>query len=149
MDQNLLLYCVAETNSGFKVAMWTNRLIAALEEEGIVSGWAFQRFNGDPMRMKNFEDIVFNILLEIQDERPDLIPTQVEVVVDYGLARSFRRGCSTRVQNKKVGIDLQNYFFRWTDKPGKDQPYFQGGMMVHYADQKNMVEQFLRFSQVI
>lgn len=90
MDQNLLLFVAAETASGLKPLLWVDRLITSLEDQGVTSGWAFQDKNGRQLKMSSFEEQIFEILGEIQEDRPDLISEKIDVMEDYGLARSFR-----------------------------------------------------------
>jgi hypothetical protein len=39
--------------------------------------------------MSDFEEKIFDKLLAIQEERPDLIAAEIDVLDAYGLARSF------------------------------------------------------------
>jgi hypothetical protein len=150
MDQNLLLFVAAETRSGLKPLVWSDRLIDTLALCGVNSGWAFQQANGAPQRMSEFEDVIFEGLSRVQTDRPDLIDPGIDVMEDYGLARSFRRGATTQAQNQKVSESDINWISRWgkETESGKS-PYFQGNMRVHYSDQKQMAATFLRFSQAL
>eukprot|EP00978_Attheya_sp_CCMP212_P000174 scaffold305_cov60-Attheya_sp.AAC.7 len=106
MDQNLLLFIAAET----------------------APGWAFQDGYGRQMKMSNFEDRIFDILLDIQEDKPNevqLLKQRIEELLDTSL------------------ID---YFNRWKERKGSATPYFQGNMRVHYSDQRMMAEKFIRFS---
>ena len=40
-------------------------------------------------KMSDFEEKIFDKLLAIQEERPDLIAAEIDVLDAYGLARSF------------------------------------------------------------
>jgi len=150
MDQNLLLFLAATSRSGIEALVWVDRLVDLLEVGfGVTSGWAFQKRNGAQLRMSDFEESVFNRLLEIQEERPDLIPQEFDVLEEYGLARSFRRGSTTEAKNQGVPEPEVDSIMRW--KEGKDctEAYFTGGMQAHYADQRQMAKTFLRFSQAL
>jgi len=147
MDQNMILFVVAETSSGLKPMLWADRLVDELETYGIRDGWAYQTESGEQMKMSDFEEDVYSLLEEIQaDVGLGLIPQGIEIREAYGLARSFRRGATTRAENKGVDGPLIDYFNRWKESKDGSEPYFQGDMRTHYADQRQMVEKFLKFS---
>jgi hypothetical protein len=73
-----------------KPLLWTQRLIGQLAAIGITEGWAFQDGHGRQMKMSNFEDRIFYMLLDIQEDKPSLIPLEIDGVDSFGLARSFR-----------------------------------------------------------
>jgi hypothetical protein len=147
MEQNLLLFVAKTTHSGLQPLRWVNRLVAVLADAGITTGWAFQRADGEQAQMADFEDSIFDKLLEIQTENPGLIPKELDVRESFGLARMFRRGATTRAQNQKVSESDIDWINRWgRQASGDPTPYFQGNMRVHYSDQRQMVQTFLRFS---
>jgi hypothetical protein len=82
------------------------RIIDTLEKCGIRDGWVSQR-HGKQMRMSEFGSYVFDMLLEMQKDRPDLIHPDIDVLEDFGLARSERRGATTRAQIAKVGEQME------------------------------------------
>ena len=147
MDQNLLLFIVAETASGLKPLLWMKHLILALEGHGVITGWAFQDPFGNQLLMNHFKDDIFEQLEDIQQEHSDLIPEGIDVHDAYGLAHSFWRGATTWAKNCGVSEPLIDYFNRWKESKDGGGPYFQGDMQVHYADQWQLAEKFLKFSQ--
>jgi hypothetical protein len=46
--------------------------------------------------MSEFSEEFFELLLEIQKDRPDLIASDIDVFEAFGMARSARRGATTR-----------------------------------------------------
>jgi hypothetical protein len=86
----LLLFIVAETHSGLKPLLWASWLIETLDLLDVVTGWVFQRDDSSPQRMGDFEEVIFDKLLQVQMERPDLIDPSIDVLEDFGLAQSFR-----------------------------------------------------------
>ncbi len=61
--------------------------------------------------MADYEEVSYEILHDIQDQRPDLIGPEVDVEQVYGLYRSFQRGATTRaieVGVSEPNIDLIN-----------------------------------------
>jgi hypothetical protein len=79
MNQNVLLYVAVETKSGLKTRLWVDRLIEALGETGVTTGWAFQRPDQTQATMSDFEVLIFGKLLEFQAARPDLISADLDV----------------------------------------------------------------------
>ena len=63
--------------------------------------------------MSHFSDFFFGTLLEIQEERPDLISADMNVLEDFGLARSARRGATTRAKEAGVDKDDIDWMNRW------------------------------------
>jgi hypothetical protein len=147
MDQNLLLFLAAVTRSGIQALVWIDRLVEVLEREfEVTSGWAFQKDNGAQLRMSDFEESIFDKFLEVQEKRPDLIPPEFDVLEEFGLARSFRRGSTTEAKNQAVDEDDIDFIMRWKDGKDTTEAYFSGSMQAHYADQRQMAKSFLRFS---
>jgi hypothetical protein len=91
---HLLLFVAAVTRTGLTPLVWVDRLTRVLDEcFGVTTGWAFQdATSGEPAKMSDFEEKIFDKLVVIQEERPDLIAPDIDVMEAYGLARSFRRG---------------------------------------------------------
>jgi hypothetical protein len=77
---------VWETRPGLQPGIWTLRLIHALEALGVTNGWAYQR-EGRQMMMLEFSEELFELLLEIQKDRPDLIASDIDVLEAFGMAR--------------------------------------------------------------
>jgi hypothetical protein len=96
-----------ETKCGLKPGVWTRILIEALKECGISPGWAYQKKSSNiQLKMSDFAEFFFDLLLNIQSERPDLIAHDIDVQDDFGLSRSERRGATTRAQVVKAPQDV-------------------------------------------
>ena len=85
------------------------------KQEGIVTGWMFTKKvgpkKGQRLESSHFEVDVLTILMEEQEERPDLIPVGLDMMDVYGTYRSFRHGATTAARNAKVSkeaIELNN-----------------------------------------
>jgi len=116
MDQNLLLFVAAVTRTGLIRLVWVDRLTRVLDEcFGLTTGWAFQDANGGRAKMSDFEENIFDKLLAIQEERPDLIAPEIDMLDAYGLARSFRRGATTQAENQGVAPADIDYIMRWKE----------------------------------
>jgi hypothetical protein len=130
-----------ETSSGLKPGLWAMHIIDTLEKCGIRDGWVFQR-NGKQMRMSEFGPYFFDMLLEIQKD-PNLIHPDIDILQDFGLARSERRGATTRSQIAKLPKDIIDWVNRWNIGEGD---VVHGPMRVVYSERKQMMETFLEFS---
>jgi hypothetical protein len=95
------------------------------------------------MKMSDFSEILFATLLDIQGERDDLIAGDIDVLDAYGLARSLRRGATTRAQAAQVPQDIIDWVNRWNI--GEDDVVHRP-MRVVYSERKQMMEIFLAFS---
>jgi len=141
--QQRLIDIAWETASGLQPGLWTQRLVQVLESLGITSDWVFQDEKGHQRPMSHFSDFFFKTLLEIQEECPSLISADMNVLEDFGLARSARRGASTRAKEAGVDKDDIDWMNRWNI--GEDD-VVRGPMRVQYAERKQMLQTFLRFS---
>jgi hypothetical protein len=145
-DQRSIFIPVAyETASGLKPGVWADRLIQSLEAAGIRTGWAFQNADGEQLPMAAFSEKFYSLLLEIQAANPELFPGELDVVEDFHLSRSHRRGATTRATEAGVsGTDI-DWINRWN--LGTDQG--SGPMQVVYSDRTQLMEVFLRFSRAL
>ena len=94
--------------SGLKPLKWLVRLLDCMERIPPKSDWLFQARNGNCMSMTDFDDVFYESLLDIQKRRKDIIDDEIDVVEDYFLARSFRRGATTRAQLANVPENIVN-----------------------------------------
>jgi hypothetical protein len=98
-----------------------------------------------------YESRFFEILSEIQEVNKELIPETVDVVEDYGIGRSFRRGSDSEAIARGVDssdIDAMN---RWriVERAQGRWPVFSS-MREHYADVRIMaLDRALRYSSVL
>jgi hypothetical protein len=131
-----------EKSSGLKHGLWAMHIIDTLEKCGIRDGWVFQR-NGKQMRMSEFGPYFFDMLLEIQKDRQYLIHSDKDVLENFGLARSERRGATARAQIAKVPKDIIDWVNRWNIGEGD---VVHGPMRIVYSERKQMMETFLELS---
>jgi hypothetical protein len=129
-----------ETKSGLQPRVSARRLIKALEKCGTEKGWACQkRADSTQMKMSEFAERFFELLQEIQRDRPDIIAPDIDVIEDYGLSRSERRAATTWEQAVKVPQDVIDWVNHWNI--GEEDVVH--GLM---REQKQMMETFLAFS---
>jgi hypothetical protein len=104
-----LMPLAKESASGLKPGLWMERMLEWYREQGIGNGPVFRSGDGDRAKALDFQVPIFEKLLEIQLDLPELISRHVDVMEEYGLSRSFRRGADTRAMNAGVSdadIDL-------------------------------------------
>ncbi|MGB8702432.1 MAG: hypothetical protein WCD18_23695, partial [Thermosynechococcaceae cyanobacterium] len=146
-EQRTIMIPIAyETASGLKPGIWAERLVDTLAHFGITTGWAFQTSDGDQMHMSEFEDNFYDLLLRIQQIDPSLFTEGTEILEDFQLSRSHRRGATTRATAAGVlGTDI-DWINRWNI--GADQNA-SGPMRVLYSDRVQLIDVFLRFSAAL
>jgi hypothetical protein len=144
-NTELLIFVAAQTASGLRPGEWTKRLVHLLATLGIFNGWLFQTADGAQQPMSHFEERFYDLLLLISSD-PDtahLFADGIDILVDYHLARSFRRGATTRATNAGVTKDDIDWLCRWNT--GGEET---GGapLRVLYSDRTQLLETYLRFS---
>jgi hypothetical protein len=140
--QDVLIPIAFQTASNLQPGLWAQRLVAELERDGITTGWAFRRNYHEQARMSDFDDDFYERLFRIQMSEPHLFTEGIEILEDYNIARSFRRGATTRATAAGVASSDIDYINRWNigaDSTG-------GPMRVLYADKTQLTSTFLRFS---
>jgi len=146
-EQCHVLPIVERTASGLEPMVWVDRLVEEMELRGKVSGWAFIDGRGNQARMGQFGELIYDQLIRIQETRPDLISPHLDVMEEYGLARSFRRGSNTQAQNKKVPGPVIDWMNRWRSEENAKGKESRGTMRVLYAEVKLMLGTFLQYSE--
>ena len=128
-----------ETSSVLKPGLWDVQLIDTLGKCGVRYGWSFQR-SGKQMIILEFGPYFFDILLEVQKDRSDLIHSDIYVLEGFGLARSERRGATTREKISKMPKYIIDWVNRWNIGEGD---VVHGPIRVVYSERKLMTEIFL------
>jgi hypothetical protein len=129
-----LLLLAAVTGSGLSPRKWLDWLVQAREEEGFTNGPAFRDGEGNLATSRAYEDLFIEVLSEIQEERPDLIPATVEVT-DHGLSRSWRRTSTSIALAQGVGSTAVDFMNRWrTVENARGRRAVFKSMRDHYGD---------------
>jgi hypothetical protein len=145
-QQTILIPIAFRTASGLEPGTWTERLVDTLERCGVTSGWAFQTEEGVQRTMNSFEEKFRELLLQVQENEPELFPGTVSVMEDYQLGRSHRRGATTRATAAGVAGSDIDWINRWNI--GADASASRP-MRVLYADCTQQIETFIRFSAAL
>jgi hypothetical protein len=140
------VFLAAVTELGLRPALWLDRLVKVLENLGILSGWLFQGSQGEQRSMSSFAEEFYCVLFVIREEEPTLFEPTMDIIEDYHLARSLRRGATTRATNAGVSQPDIDWINRWSTE-GKE--LIDGSMRVIYSGRKQMLETFLHFSKAL
>jgi hypothetical protein len=116
-EREVLVFVAAQTASGLRPGKWTRRFLDLLERVGIVNGWHFQTAaDGAQQRMmSHFEGRFYDLLILISSDKDTshLFADGIDILDDYHLARSFRRGATTHATNAGVKEDDIDWLCRW------------------------------------
>jgi hypothetical protein len=141
-QQSILIPIAYATASGLQPGKWGERLLQVLAEFNVHTGWAFQDARGKQLPMSHFDEKFYDLLAQIKEEDPNLFTAEIDLLEDYHLARSFRRGATSRAGAVGVRPEDVDWINRWNvgADPGASS------MRVLYSDQLLMLDTFLRFS---
>ena len=104
---------------------------------------------GEPLNMTAYESDIMDVLEEIQERRPDLIPKGLDVKDEYGVFRSFRRGASTAARNARVSpedIELNN---GWRLREAARGRHVSSDMLSYYTELSQSSKSLVRFSEAL
>jgi hypothetical protein len=146
-DQYHLTPLIATTRSGLNIRLWVNHLIEVRQAAQQLRGPAFADAKSGRVHVDWFERELLERFQSIQSRRPDLIPSDVQVLEEYGLSRSFRRGATSEARARGTGkedIDLTN---RWRTFEGAKGKRPRMAMRDHYSDIPLLIPALILFSE--
>ena len=141
-QQSIQIPVAYATNSGLQPGKWAERLVEVLRSDNVNSGWAFQDYSGKQLPMSHFEEKFYELLTRIRGRYPELFSLEADLVEDFHLARSFRRGATTRATNAGVPASDIDWMNRWN----VGAEHGATDMRVLYSDRLQMLDTYLRFS---
>jgi hypothetical protein len=145
-DQYHLTPLAAVTKSGLQVKRWIKRLVDVRKQEHRDRGPAFGSRDGNNL-YSWYEREILDRFLRIQLQDPDIIPAEVQVLEEYGLSRSFRRGATSEARARGIDptdIDLTNRWRTFEEAKGR-RPRMT--MRDHYSDIRLLVPALIKFSE--
>ena len=149
-DKHVAIMCNT-SKSGLNFRLWLERVTAVLklENKHMKAGPAFCNEDGTMMRSYEMDEELYTGLRKVQQERPDLLPVDVEVEKLYGTFRSLRRGSLTIATEEGIkGVDLE-LINRWrmfeSGKGGR--PHMS--MRQHYLEIKLVLKRTLAYSKAL
>jgi hypothetical protein len=101
-EQYHLTPLIGETKSRLKLKLWVKRLIDIRTAENHRNGPAFGAAGRTSLPVEKYEQEILERLQAIQVSRPDLISGDTQVLEDYGISRSFRRGATSEARARGV-----------------------------------------------
>ena len=129
--------------------MLVKLLLRMHEKSGRSKGPTFIDGTGKRMASESMQKIILNQLLKVQANRPDVISDSVEVLEEYGISRSFRRGATTHARTvnvSKADIKAAN---RWRDLENAQGRQINQPIMDHYSEIRQILPTLLRFSKAL
>ena len=106
----------ALTNSGIDLKFWVGLLLQMHVAKGRKQGPAFCDSKGFRLKSNIMQQSVLDLLLKIQIQDHSIIPLSVDVLEEYGISRSFRRGATTHARNCGVPVSDIKAANRWRDQ---------------------------------
>jgi len=140
---------VAVTNHGLEPRKWIGRFIALIQERGIHNGPLYRDPMGGRLKASYFEPRFFDRLEYVRIQKPQLMPGVEDVVEDYGVSRSFRRGATSEVVNQKLPPEVIDANNRWRrmEQAGASHPAMV--MRDNYTDVRQTLDLRLEFSRAL
>jgi hypothetical protein len=135
-----------KTNSGIFVHYWISKLLALRRQQGRTSGPAFLGPKGEKVKAGHFSQSFLSRFLEIQKQRPDIIPDNVDVLEEYGMSRSWRKGSDSQALNQGLQESDINRNNRWRTKESAGTRMAKLSMINHYADARLMTKRLMQYS---
>ncbi len=142
-----LMPVLASTPGGLHPSRWVRRVLDQYEQKGIVHGYMFRNENGTKMKCKELEQKFHERLETIQERRPDLLGSEVDVVEEYGVSRSFYQGATSEATNRGAPPDVVELNGQWRKslKSGASRPNVT--IREHYIDVHLTLNRLLEFSK--
>ena len=140
---------VATTKSGIELGLWIRLLIRMHTAHGRTRGPAFCDQNGNRMKSHLMQKTILGLLLKVQMSDPSVIPMTVDVLEEYGISRSFRRGATTHARNCGVTLSDIKVTNRWRDKENAQGRSINQPMADHYLEIKQLLPTLVRFSKAL
>ena len=149
-----LLHCVNETSSGISVRNWMKRLKLAHTLMARIDGPAFV----NPSTLKQsttseMNDLFHALLLELLEDDRDLfavdIRTASDLLENYNVFRSFRRGSESRAVSNNVSEGDRFIVNRWRKKEKAGSSKIALSIDQLYVDISLAKDPFLRYTKAM
>jgi hypothetical protein len=138
-----------ETSSGLRPKLWVARLIEVRERAGRVQGPAFCDVHGEIARALVYEEAIITWLVSIQERFPEIIGKDVNLMEEFGISRSFRRGSTSTARARGVEdkhVDLINRWRKFEQARGRHPAL---AMRDHYSDIEILIPELVKYSQAL
>lgn len=147
--RNYTLPLAIKSDSGVLYKIWLLRLLGLYSRHGVEDGPLFRtHWNSKNAATISQLDVPFrNALKDMQEARPDLLSSDVDVDVWYSVFRSLRRAAHTQAVNQNTPKATRELIARWNtvEKAKNRAPSL--GMPEHYIDLLAALGAYLIYSQ--
>jgi hypothetical protein len=145
-DRYHLTPLAATTSSGIQVKLWVSRLVATKAGYGQVRGPLFSTRRGILVSPNMIETELMDRLQGIKDSQGGLIPADVDVLEDFGISRSFRRGATSTARIRGVDDKHVTLINRWRVFENAKGRRPTLAMKDHYSDIQILLPELVKFS---
>jgi hypothetical protein len=140
---------VLKTATGLKPGEWMKRMVCWYKNGGITTGWVFRDAKNGAARASEYEWDILCELERIQQEKPDIIGRHVNVMEEYGVSRSFRRGSDTHAINQGLSVLTIECNNRWRSLEMAQGKAPSLRMIHHYSDIQQLLPTLLEYSKAL
>jgi hypothetical protein len=144
-----LIPLAATTRSGLQVKLWIDRLLEVRQRDGRLSGPAFCDKLGQPIQPSVYQEAFAERLHFIQGQKPGVIPPDVDILEDFGISRSFRRGSTSTARARGVDDKLVELINRWRKFESARGKRPALPMREHYSDIAILVPELIKYSEAL
>lgn len=137
------------TDSGLKVQVWVERLVAIREKEGRLHGPAFCDKLGRIATAHIYEAGIMERLCAVQAANPGAISPDVDIYEQFGISRSFRRGATSVARTRGVEDKQVELINRWRKFEGARGRRPALPMHEHYSDISILIPELIKFSKAL
>ena len=150
-ERNMIIVLANKSQNGLEIRKWIDYLSALLMAENRQSkvGPAICDAKGVVCSMYALNNLFHEVLASIQDESPNIIPSDINVVERYSIYRSFRRGATTRAKEMKVPTDIIEMNNRWRKVERQQGSLPRLPMTQLYMEITQVIDTKLRFSRAL
>jgi len=144
-----LMPIVWVTPRGLQPGLWVERVLSAYDRLNIRAGYMFRNADGTKGKIKMYESKFHDRLLEIQRNQPSLLAMDVDVIEEYRLSRSFRRGGTSEATNEGAKPNVLELNGRWRKKHQSGASRPNVSIREHYTDVRLTLKPLLAFSKFL
>lgn len=138
-----------ESESGILYKRWLYRLFFVYNHLGVKEGPLFRK-SADSSESATIRDLdvgFHQVLKRVQEEKPDLIPPDIDVTRKYSVYRSLRRGAQSQAVNKNTPEATRNLIGRWKQQERAGLKDASLPMPEHYSDVRVLLPAFIVYSR--
>jgi len=134
------------TPRGLKPSLWVKRVLDCYAGQNVFSGYMFRNANGSKLKAKMMEPRFHDRLIQVQHSCTHLLDPELDVVEEYGVSRSFRRGGTSEATKNGALPHVVELNGRWrkVNQSGASRPSIT--IREHYTDVRLTLKPLLAFT---